>query len=362
MKQASFGSIVSAQSVLDRLDYIVPRRDVDFGLRSTEQGHNVFTCSNPTDGRYLTLTEYAAQAYATGVQIPMSHWRRIRAKRTDEFDSLALDTLRLLHRDTVRRYPDSNVMMRTVNTNRFHQWQDTSVRALVSDSYLRRDNREFLNVIARHIGADTDVQQYVSSDKHMRIKLLFNGNDDYGHGMYISNSEVGCGAREINGFVWVKVCNNGMIISDASSMISNRTIHRSTRQQVGFLDAPAMETDDEILDQISRQIDKISSPEYFSTLTDQIDLAGNYTLNIEKAKQWFQSQKFAKKDLAEMTARMESEIVAGNGSGDDVSVWGMSQAITNFAHTGGVGYERQHRLERLGYDVVANATQIAELN
>jgi len=355
MQQVDFAGIVAEQDAVDRTDYIVPRRDLRFDLQTTAHGTNDFTVRNPADGRYVSMTDYAVQAYAASIHIPLSHWRRIRSKRTDEFDDLALDTLRILHRDTVSRSPDTNLMMRSVAPPN-SGWQDTTVRALVSDSYLRRDNVPFLDMISKHISNDVEIKQYVSSDRHLRIKLLFNGNDDFGHGIIISNSEVGCGAREINGFVWIRVCDNGMIVSEKNW--DQRTIHRSKRQGIGYLDAPAMETDDEILDQIARQMDQVCSPDYFDGIVDQIDTSQSFTLNIEKAQAWFTAQKMPKTDVAAITERMQVEIAAGNGSGDDVSVWGMSQAVTNYAHTSGSGYERQHRLERLGYDIVSNAVQI----
>jgi hypothetical protein len=367
----TFADVVQSEQDTPRLDVVAPRRGVEFNLLETHSGERRLTAQNPLTGRHVTLTPYAAQAYAAAVNIPMSHWRRMRTYKNYEMDRLSLDTLRLFHRESCRNVRDGgNVMMRihepvvpiAPSFGGVLPHQNDSVRAILSDSYLRADNREFLDVIKRHVGQDVKIQQKISSDRHLRIKLLFNGNDDFGHGMYISNSEVGCGAREIHGFVWVKVCDNGMIISDRGGVLSNRTVHRSARQDVGILAPPTAETDAEILDQIARQIDTISSDDYFKTLTDQIDLAGDYTVNIETARKWFQSRKFAKADVDALEHRVQDEIISGNGSGDNVSVWGMAQAVTHYAHTGGIGYERQHQLERLGYDIVANSQQIAALN
>lgn len=150
------------------------------------------------------LTQHAKGQLCGRLQIPI----RFLERNPD-------DIQRLLINHWIEEYKESEWLMRLKDD------EDSSVRAVLSDSYVRFDNSDVMELAQDALkskygrSCETDFQYGVELNPnsfHLRISVPdVPRNAGLQAGVHISNSETGMRAVTMNAMVYRQVCTNGMI-------------------------------------------------------------------------------------------------------------------------------------------------------
>lgn len=154
----------------------------------------------------MPLTQHASRQMAAKFGIPAKYFDRMLA---DAPDLLATNANHWLHKEP------KDLMVRTLFGK---------VRGIMSNRYQRIDNiniaEDLLPFLAVQDGLEiascevTEKKLYIKAVMHKMVSEIKKG-DVVEAGLWISNSEIGCGQFEVAPFIHRLVCLNGMKVNDA---------------------------------------------------------------------------------------------------------------------------------------------------
>lgn len=230
------------------------------------------------------ISETAHRQIAARLKIPFKYYFRM----LDDHRDIIIDTVNKLF----EREPSSR-LFRTL---------DGTLRAFLSDRYLRLDNYEVLKdtlptivkgeiptqVLATHVGAD-----------RMDLKVLFTGDELAQEvtsrtrdgstrivrpGFRMSNSETGLGSLNIDGFFYDSYCTNGCVFGAIDAFSFKRT-HLGGKLIEGtsfeVISQKSRELEDQtIISQVTDVMRSLSNPEFAQQMGDKLRAAAN-TPNVQ---------------------------------------------------------------------------------
>lgn len=286
----------------------------------------------------LHINDHAHGQIASRLDIPRKYYNRM----MEDAPQLLVDNVNnWLHNQPERR------MVRTMNN---------TVRAFLSDRYLRVENEQIAEVALPILAEIPDVQ-FVSSgitERRMyikavcpRIKADVSVGDTVQAGVIISNSEVGAGAVKVESFVYRLVCLNGMVSGTPLTQ-------RHLGSQVGnsgdlatVLSDEAIAADDHALllkvrDVIKAAVDESQFEKVVAKMRDSKEdrIEGDVPKAVEVLAK--------KTDLGKGEA---SGVLRHLIEGGDLSRYGLLNAVTRFSQDVG-DYDRASELEALGGKVL----------
>ena len=154
----------------------------------------------------MPLTQHASRQMAAKFGIPAKYFDRMLA---DAPDLLATNANHWLHKEP------KDLMVRTLFGK---------VRGIMSNRYQRIDNiniaEDLLPFLAVQDGLEiascevTEKKLYIKAVMHKMVSEIKKG-DVVEAGLWISNSEIGCGQFEVAPFIHRLICLNGMKVNDA---------------------------------------------------------------------------------------------------------------------------------------------------
>lgn len=305
----------------------------------------------------FSVSDNAHKQIAARLQIPSKYYMRL---LTD-------------HRDLV--ISQVNALFEREPASRLFRTLDGTLRAFLSDRFLRLDNAQVLEQTLPAIvkgDLQTELLSTNVGENHMHMKCLFTGdelaqeitrNTRTGDpriirpGFRMSNSETGHGSLKIEGFFYDGYCLNGQVFNVEKAFTFNRT-HLGGRliEGVDFevLSDKSKELEDAtIISQVSDVMAAMGTPEFAQQMGDKLRAAAN----TDGVQEPVAAVELAVKELdlreGEGDSILETFIKDG-----DYSKWGLSSAVTSVANSDDVSYERACELENVGATVLElNASQ-----
>ena len=215
-----------------KLDVVSAARNlrvVGGSLRVANTVHQLTLAGVTSRDAVLTPTASADADLATKLDIPLPYLRRLRAQKTDLYDTNVNAWL--------ADKPDRRFLVRGLRDR--DSLEPGVLRAMLSDSYRIVDNLDILMSVLegiRRAGAQVDITQADLTETHMYVKVRsrdiaeaapallegyrspFTGASGADlplifAGFVVSNSETGQGRFKITPQLVVQVCNNGMTIN-----------------------------------------------------------------------------------------------------------------------------------------------------
>lgn len=241
-----------------------------------------------------------------------------------------------------------NRMVRTLNGQ---------ARAYLSDKYKRIDNDRIFSIIAPVLSdiAGVVVESAAVTSTKMWLKVIspktereIKLNDPIQAGMVISNSEVGCGAYDIQPYTKRLVCLNGMTVNDTDT--SMRTTHLGRKAESGLQITYAHDTierENEFLLSKSRDIAKaIVEGDWFDAHVEKLRDAHEQKIEDRPSKS---VGKLAK--AFNLNETEQENVLMHFMSGGDFNKFGLAQAVTRTAEDLN-DYDRASAFESLGNRVI----------
>ena len=277
--------------------------------------------------------------------------------------------LRLLddHRDLVVH--QVNALFEREPATRLFRTLDGTLRAFLSDRYLRLDNNDVLEQTLPAIvkgDLETTLLSTNVGENKMHMKVLFTG-DELAHevtsrtkdgsprvirpGFRMSNSETGSGTLAIEGFFYDGYCLNGCVFGKIEAFTFKRT-HLGGRliEGVDFevLSDESRELEDKaIISQVSDVMKALAKPEFAQKMVDRL----RATTETGDVQSPVNAVDMAVKELDLRDDEKES-ILTTFIEDRDYSQWGLASAITQVANKEAVTYERACELENVGANVI----------
>lgn len=277
--------------------------------------------------------------------------------------------LRLLddHRDLVVH--QVNALFEREPATRLFRTLDGTLRAFLSDRYLRLDNNDVLEQTLPAIVKGELETQLLSTnvgENKMHMKVLFTG-DELAHevtsrtkdgstrvirpGFRMSNSETGSGTLSIEGFFYDGYCLNGCVFGKIEAFTFKRT-HLGGRliEGVDFevLSDQSRELEDKaIISQVSDVMTALANPEFAEKMVNRL----RATTETGDVQSPVGAVDLAVKELDLREDEKES-ILTTFIEDRDYSQWGLASAITQVANKETVTYERACELENVGANVI----------
>jgi len=237
---------------------------------------------------------------------------------------------------------------------------DGTARAFLSDRYRRIDNdaiaRTVLPVIGEMPGATvisaeiTETRMYIKVI-NPRLQAEVTVGDVVQAGIVIQNSEVGLGAVSVMPLVFRLVCSNGMIVQDHGQ----RKYHvgRVNEESWELFSDETLRADDhafmlKLADVTRTAVDETR----FETVVDKLRAAAYVKITGHVP------------DVVELTAKQygfsqdeESDILQHLIEGGDLSLWGLSSAVTR-ASQDVADYDRATELEAVGWSIATMPREV----
>jgi len=231
---------------------------------------------------------------------------------------------------------------------------DSGVRAILSDRYRRIDNFDIaqttLPVIGNIPGARiesceiTENRMYIKA-VNPRLTAEVIPGDVVQAGIVISNSEVGLGSVSVMPLVFRLVCSNGMIVQD----------HGQRKYHIGR----AIDDDWELFSDETLAADDVAFMLKLADITRTAVDEAKFAVIVDTLREAAQSAITAPAaDVIELTGRQfgftkpESDgILQHLIEGGDLSMWGLSNAVTRTA-ADVESYDRATALECVGWQIV----------
>jgi len=277
--------------------------------------------------------------------------------------------LRLLddHRDLVVH--QVNALFEREPATRLFRTLDGTLRAFLSDRYLRLDNNDVLEQTLPAIvkgDLETTLLSTNVGENKMHMKVLFTG-DELAHevtsrtkdgsprvirpGFRMSNSETGSGTLAIEGFFYDGYCLNGCVFGKIEAFTFKRT-HLGGRliEGVDFevLSDESRELEDKaIISQVSDVMKALANPEFAQKMVTRL----RATTETGDVQSPVNAVDFAVKELDLREDEKES-ILTTFIEDRDYSQWGLASAITQVANAEATTYERACELENVGANVI----------
>jgi len=237
---------------------------------------------------------------------------------------------------------------------------DGRARAFLSDRYRRIDNYEIAKATLPVIGEmpDARVDSCEVTDNRMYIKVVnprleaeVQKGDIVQAGIMISNSEVGLGSVTVMPLVYRLVCLNGLIIND----LGQRKYHigRELEESWELYSDATLEAEDnafmlKLADIVRTAVDEAK----FGMVIDKLREAAQIKITAHVP------------EVVELTAKQygftkneETDILQHLISGSDLSLYGLSSAVTR-ASQDVADYDRATALESAGWQIAVMPPEI----
>jgi hypothetical protein len=317
------------------------KRDFVAGSRSMfmADAGGSFHLFNASDGHPLSseyrMTELFHRQLGASLGIPTKYYDKM---REDYPDLLMKNVNGWLEKETSRH---------TVRT------LDGTARAFLSDRYRRIDNadivRAVLPVIGEMEGAYVESCELTQSRMYIkvvntRLEMEVRKGDVVQAGIVISNSEVGLGSVSVMPLVYRLVCLNGMVVND----MGKRKYHIGRENE---------ETWELFCDETLQADDAAFMLKLKDIVRSAVDTA-KFSMVVDKLRDATEARITAHvPDVVELTARQygftgneESDILKHLITGGDLSLYGLSNAITR-ASQDVPDYDRATVLENAGWQI-----------
>lgn len=320
----------------DKRDMVMPSHM----LKMSDSGHlQIKGFSMPGNERTDTfkMTEHAQSQMFTYLGIPAKYVEQLRKESPEllahNVNSLLVNDVRKEDRRMVRMLPR------------------LGVRGFMSDAYRRLDHEdvaENLLPIIQENGFEVRSAQITDSRLYIQaVSPRLEGEIKVGHpvrlGWTISNSEVGLGGLNVDPFVEVLRCTNGMILTE----YGKRTAHRGGRQEFGvdysILTSETRAANDKALWLTLRDhVRSITTPEGMHKIMDAMrkradhEVSGDPQGVVEVLSNKFNLREDEKSSI--LYSFLEEK---------DRSRWGLVNAVTQVANSMH-DYDRAVELERVG--------------
>lgn len=334
-----------------KLDYVAPtnKLQVETETDTKGQGTTSHLSINLSNGggkkaktQVTTLKPLAIRQIGDRLQIPAQYMDRIRTNDPALFDH------------TVNYLFENHVEQRMVRT------LDGATRAFLSDRYRPLDNVDLaehvLNEMLGMPGLNVDSCELTETRLYLRavwprqeIQIREIG-EVLQAGICISNSEVGAGALRVEPLVYILSCKNGMIAQD----------HGVKKHHVGRASG-------ELGESYQLYSDKTLALDDAAFFGKVVDTVRATLRDAERFKQIAGSIRHAATEQIEGDPIKAVEVVAnkfklndGERSGilqrlikgGNLTQWGVSQAMTNYAQSDDVNFDRAIELEGMGHKVI----------
>jgi len=299
----------------------------------------------------FAVSEHAHKQIAARLNIPSRYYFRL---LTD-------------HRDLVIH--QVNALFEREPASRLFRTLDGTLRAFLSDRYLRLDNNDVLEQTLPAIVKGELETQLLSTnvgENKMHMKVLFTG-DELAHevtsrtkdgspriirpGFRMSNSETGSGTLAIEGFFYDGYCLNGCVFGRVEAFSFKRT-HLGGRliEGVDFevISDKSRELEDKaIISQVSDVMASMANPEFAQKMVDRLR-ATTLTGDVQSP---VNAVDFAVKEL-DLREDEKEGILTTFIEDRDYSQWGLASAITQIANKNETSYERACELENVGANII----------
>jgi hypothetical protein len=252
--------------------------------------------------------------------------------------------------------------------NRMVRLMDDKIRAFLSDRYQRRDNYDLMRFVIptlNEIGGLQITSCEVTEHKMYlkvttpRVQTEIRLNDVVQAGLVISNSEVGLGAFKVQPLILRLVCMNGMISNDygISRYHVGRRIEIEDNIQSLFSNE-TIEADDKAFWLKARDV--VAGALKEETFMSIVQKLTDATENPIKIKPVNAVERLQKRFLLNQN---ETDTVLENLLKEsDLTMYGMSNAVTATAKLAELSYDRATELEELGGTIInLNPTEWKEL-
>jgi hypothetical protein len=299
----------------------------------------------------FAVSEQAHKQIAARLNIPSRYYLRLLAD----------------HRDLVVH--QVNALFEREPASRLFRTLDGTLRAFLSDRYLRLDNNDVLEQTLPAIvkgELETTLLSTNVGENKMHMKVLFTG-DELAHevtsrtkdgstriirpGFRMSNSETGQGTLAIEGFFYDGYCLNGCVFGQIEAFSFKRT-HLGGRliEGVDFevLSDKSRDLEDKaIISQVSDVMTALANPEFAQKMVTRL----RATTETGDVQSPVGAVDLAVKELDLREDEKES-ILTTFIEDRDYSQWGLASAITQVANQEATSYERSCELENVGANVI----------
>lgn len=299
----------------------------------------------------FSVSEHAHKQIAARLNIPSRYYMRL---LDDHRDLIVIQVNALFEREPASR------LFRTL---------DGTLRAFLSDRYLRLDNQDVLEqTLPAIVKGDLETQLLSTNvgENKMHVKVLFTG-DELSHeitsrtkdgspriirpGFRMGNSETGAGTLVIEGFFFDGYCLNGCVFGKIDAFTFKRT-HLGGRLIEGadfeVISDESRELEDKaIISQVGDVMNALAKPEFAQSMVNRLR-ATTETGDVESP---VNAVDLAVKELDLREDEKES-ILTTFIEDRDYSQWGLASAITQVANLEVTTYERSCELENVGSNVI----------
>jgi hypothetical protein len=309
----------------------------------TANGELKFKGSNDS----MPIEKTAHIQLATNAKIPFSYYERLLSK---DPDVLAVNVNRWLE---------------TGNRDKMIRTLDGNVRAVLSARYKIIDNdliaNTVLDTLSTELGGTAEIKSSAITPGHMYIKIVspkmegeVRKGDAVQFGFSVSNSETGFGMVKITPLLYRLVCTNGLVISDPN--YRGEDVRKRHIGRKNTIDADFNVIDDDYTEMKSSQV--VETVRYnlinslnqvrFDTLVDKLRNSTETKISVKDAPK-----------IVELLGKTHGFSTTDNNNilnnlmaDEDFTVYGVTNAITKYAHHDSLDYETATRFENVGWDVL----------
>lgn len=326
-------------------DYIADTRALNMRVNTpTEDSPNGQMILDGVNGG-MTLRPIAHQHLAESLRIPKAYYDRLLA---DAPNLLAKNVNHWLFNQPSKK------MIRTL---------DNGVRAILSDSYRPLDNYDLAEAVLPKLGTlNCRVVSCEVTDSRFYLKAITDKvqgevkkGDVVQAGIVVSNSEVGQGALRIEALDFRLVCTNGMIRESA--------VRKAHLGRSGARGMDAIEDSREFFRDETRRADDKA---FFLKVQDAASAMFDPERFNRRLLQYQESASVKIDDPVKVVEVVSRKLALNDGEkgsvlkhlieGGDLSVWGLSNAVTRTAEDADQ-YDRATEIERLGGLVIEQPSE-----
>lgn len=293
------------------------------------------------------------QQLATQLKIPYDYYRRQHEAHPED-----------LCRDVNSWLQDTEVVdntQRPVHGSRTVRTMGNTARAFLSHKYRRLDNYPLLLAVLGRLGdLGVDQDNILSchvTDRKMYLKLVtprLEGDVGKGDivqaGLEVSNSEVGQGSLSVRPLIYRLVCLNGAVMADSGIRKTHIGASQVGDESNGweiYSDETMKIADEAFFAQVGDVVEHTLSEEVFGMELDKIRAANTdeITTEVPKAVEQLSS-------TYRFTETEEDQILNNFITGQNMTRWGMANAVTLTSQGDDVTYERATELEHIGGQII----------
>ena len=294
----------------DKRDYLVETDQMN--VRTTPHGDSLLRLPTGRGMEEFALAETARMQIADRLEVPFRYLEHLRQEHPSLMDSTV------------------NSLFKAHNETRLIRTLGPDCRAILSPKYRILDNYAFLGTFLPLLAElqDAHVNEAFLSPTHLHISIILRHtqmevkpNDIVRFGVLLGNSEVGLGSLSVMTFVHRLVCSNGLVVQEADGT-PLRKVHLGKR----IYDLSMLPNEKEVWMAYGEQIRSLADGQRFPHIVSRLRMASD---NVITAKAEDAVEEIAKKHLL---SKDEAEAVLSRYvSGQDASLWGMINAVTEAA-------------------------------